>query len=63
MPKPIKLDIKAASLYEMLDYLLSKTNIGASFYDADALASMNRLMIELRKDQRKFDVINGTEVK
>ena len=57
-----KINVESCSLYEMIDYLMDKTNIGASAYDADAIACMNRLFIELKKDARKFNVHNGTEV-
>lgn len=56
-----KVNTKAATLFEMADYLLSKMNIGASLLDANAIACMNRLFIELRKDKRKFNVSDGKE--
>jgi hypothetical protein len=37
------------TLLEMLDYFCSKINFEKSTFDADAMACMNRLFIELRK--------------
>ena len=54
--KPIiKVDLQGgATLWEMFDYFCSKIDFGKSWLDADAIACMNKLFIELRKDGRKF---------
>jgi hypothetical protein len=47
-----KVEIKDENtLFEMFDYLCSKVNWGKSFLDADAIACMNTMFIELRKEQ------------
>ena len=47
---------KEATLFEMLDYLCSKINFGASFLDSTAVNSMNILFTELRKDNKKYSL-------
>jgi hypothetical protein len=45
-----------ATLSEMLDYLCSKVNFGKCALDSTAIVCMNKLFIELGKDERKFDL-------
>ena len=45
---------KEATLFEMLDYLCSKIDFGKSALDNTAIVCMNRLFIELRKDEKKI---------
>lgn len=48
--------IKEATLYEMFDYLCSKVDWGKSFLDNTAVVCMNKLFIELKKNDEKFDL-------
>jgi len=51
----MKLDLeKDITLYEMLDYLCSKINFRKVALDYRAIACMNILFIELRKQKEKF---------
>lgn len=47
---------KEATLNEMFDYLCSKVDWGKSFLDNTAVVCMNKLFIELSKDERKFNL-------
>ena len=55
-PKKDLLKEDKATLEEMFDYLCSKVDFGKSFLDSTAIVCMNKLFIELRKDERKFDL-------
>ena len=45
-----------ATLFEMLDYLCSKIDFGKSALDNTAVGCMNRLFIELRKNNEKIEI-------
>ncbi len=44
------------TLYNMFSYFCSRIDFGKSYLDADGIASMNRLFLELKKDTRKIVV-------
>ena len=44
------------TLVEMFDYFCSKIDFGKAFLDNEAIRCMNKLFIELRKDDRKFEL-------
>lgn len=43
-----------ATLFEMFDYLCSKTDFGKSFLDSAAVRCMNQLFLELKKQDKKI---------
>ena len=47
---------KDATLFEMLDYLCSKIDFGKSALDSTAIQCMNRLFIELKKQEEKIEI-------
>lgn len=52
----IKILTQEPTLYEMYDYLCSKVDWGKSWLDADGVACMNKLFIELKKDKTKYSL-------
>lgn len=55
-PKKDLTNENEATLHEMFDYFCSKINLGQSFLDAKSIACMNRLFIELKKDDKKIEI-------
>lgn len=47
---------KEATLFEMLDYLCSKINFGASHLDNMAVNCMDKLFRKLREQTEKFEL-------
>lgn len=47
---------KEATLYEMFNYLCSKIDFGRSALDGKSIRCMNRLFIELRKQEDKIPI-------
>ena len=51
-----KVNREGDTLFKMFDYFCSRINFSKSFLDADGVACMNRLFLELKKDTRIIKV-------
>lgn len=45
-----------ATLFEMFDYFCSKIDFSKSFLDSTAILAMNSLFINLKKDDKKYNI-------